>query len=108
MNLDSKLVLNVLRYVNKLRDDQGRPPIDQLPVGRRENICACPIGNALSFEPGKGAWVEAEVQDDDPGGKAKITYTDSRGSRKTVTTPKYVNDFIVAFDNGRIPELIWS
>ena len=100
MKLSSRIVQRTLAYVNKLRKLQGRKPLKRMPKGRPMMITACPVAKALTSPFGN-----ATARTSSKHGPQIIFY-DRVGRHHIVRGPKYVNDFMEAFDCSYIPELI--
>jgi hypothetical protein len=87
-----------LTYVNGLRRELGRKPLQKLPKGEIGEAESCPIANAL---PGV---VEVDVDciqfyEPDPDG----LLGNSPGKKRK--PPRHVRQFIEEFDSGTYPEL---
>lgn len=97
MSLRGRRVKRTLRFVNRCRAIQGRKPLKRLPRGTRLDGRGCVIAVSLSY--GSSAvshWHSVQF----PLRSSKNT------PHVTVQYPEYVEEFIDAFDSGRIPELV--
>lgn len=98
MKLTGRTATRTLAFVNRCRAEMGRAPITKLPLGFQSDGRACPIANSLRDVGIRNIFVPGWA--DEP-----ILVFDTRHVH-TFHKPDYVQDFIVAFDRGRIPELI--
>lgn len=87
MNLNSRTCQRTLAFVNRIRVEQGRRPLRRLPKGTY-GFYECPVAVATGM---RVSWFDA---DHGP------SYLDLHKA------PRYVGEFVLAFDTGRIPELI--
>lgn len=85
----------VLAYVNRLRDQLGLKPLKRLPEGEPEERMKCPIARALAV-----GGLAADV-----GPELICVFAQTGRALLEVEPPKYVADWINAFDNGRFPHL---
>lgn len=84
-----------LEYVNAVRAEFMLPPLSKLPKGRVGARDGCVVYNAL---------VDTGVVR-----AVGTSYTHMAGSPRLLRAhPREVKEFIVAFDNRRIPELMYS
>ena len=83
----------VLEWANRWRVEGGVEPLDDLPKGVPCRAEACPLANALKPIVMEGHYVEID------GGSIWLN-----GAMHS--TPKYVQEFVQRFDDGKYPELI--
>lgn len=85
MKVSGRTVRRTLAFVNRVRVEHGRRPLQKLPKGLPCEPELCPIGMAIH-------------------GKA---FSDElRIGEERIPVPQYVTAFVDAFDDERIPELI--
>lgn len=78
----------VLAWCNKVRAKLGRKPVDMFACGLAGNCFECVIARTIGDAIAGGVSVR------------------HRESGLKVTTPRYIQYFIVSFDAGRLPHLI--
>lgn len=82
-----------LDWCNKMRVEQGKEPLSELPKGRRGDGASCPCGAATGLNVGRFYWTEG-------GPGAKIIVREDNNQ-----LPVAVQLFVAKFDDGQFPEL---
>lgn len=99
--MTEKQLARVLDWVNRQRAEVlGKPPLKRLPKGYREECEACPIAQALR-PPARSAFTFVEVF---YGYVEWGSYAAGVVRRARAIPPRYVTDFVAAFDNGDLPQ----
>lgn len=94
----SRTIQLTLAFVNRLRAQQGRKPLQRMPKGQPGSRISCPIAVALRFNRMQSSVTESYID-----------FPLRNGPSKTVgpmRIPQYVKDFIGEYDRRNIPELI--
>lgn len=104
------LPARALVEVNRARAALGMPALEDLPKGKREDSCNCPVARALGAFVcafGRGAFVS---YDDDLGAPdhtredlVEQAWDSGRHHIDGVRTPSAVAEFVLAFDDGALP-----
>jgi len=76
-----------LAFINRMRREKGLRPLKRLPKGDQVDSVSCPVARGIQ------GFVYSE------------TYK-ARRMDDELPLPQYVQQFVSAFDDGRIPELI--
>jgi hypothetical protein len=74
----------VLKWVNRVRADNGLKPLKKLPIGMTRSITTCPISKAISRECSTYG--------------NSCAFVDTFGETVEIPTPLYVQDFIEEVD----------
>jgi len=93
----------LLSQVNKARLALGMNPLDALPKGKPSSWAACPIARALKIEADISFLHFASNEKAKKVARAWHVASDAHDN--TITTPKNIANFILAFDRGEYPEL---
>ena len=80
-------VAATLQWCNERRKEKGKKPLTKLPGGVRGDPLSCPCGKATGLSVGAVLWGE-------PG------YLKPQSN----SLPETVSEFVVAFDNGELPQ----
>lgn len=86
MSAEPPYVGETLAWCNERRVERGKKPLKKLPKGERGDGASCPCGKAT------GLWVGQDIY------KTAI-YSPTLGH-----IPRPVHDFVVAFDDGELPQ----
>lgn len=84
-----------LRFVNRIRAEQGREPLPELPRGITGSAHRCPVANGINgaFNASVTPW-------------SVMWYSDDRTEAERRKTSALVQRFIHAFDQREFPELV--
>lgn len=94
----NKFLEEVLGDINRVRARFKQPPLAEIPKGRIDDDCKCPVANALaSCFPGELVSIDEETM-------CVYEKPNKTGSRKTFTLPRKVTAFIIAFDARSFPQ----
>lgn len=82
---DPPFVAETLAWCNEERAKQGKPALDQMPMGDRNEPLSCPCGEATGLH-------------------VDTTWFKRLPNKKRLELPGAVHDFVVEFDRGRLPQ----
>lgn len=92
-----QIVRDTIAWCNEMRRDQGKGPIEDLPLGHRSDPETCPCGAATGLRVYRNVWMTEEQSRDElmDFGKAE---------RMGQSLPYAVRQFVIAFDRGTLPQ----
>lgn len=92
----------LLSQVNRARVALRMSPLQALPKGKQSSSLACPIARALKVEAAEDV---LKFNNEDKAKKVARAWHVASDAFD-ITTPKNIVNFIMAFDDGKYPELV--